>query len=185
LQILKEKLISGADWSFDESIENYSSVDYDAKYILKRGTADPFEIDSIDQDSGFSFLVDAVESADLAAGFYVCTLQVITKVIEGEEGQEIKIINIDQDVVEILPNVQNVLVDPRSHALQMVEKLRTQLLVLSDQVYNSMALEDGKSLILNKMNEVRNELQIWESKAGLTKGGRVRRIKFTNNFEIE
>jgi len=177
LQILKEKLISGADWSFDESIENYSSVDYDAKYILKRGTADPFEIDSIDQDSGFSFSVDATESADLAAGFYVCTLQVISKT----DSDDFK--NIDQDVVEILPNVQNVLVDPRSHALQMVEKLRTQLLVLSDQVYNSMALEDGKSLILNKMNEVRNELQIWESKAGLTKGGRVRRIKFINNFE--
>lgn len=176
MQILKEKLIAGADWSFEESIPDYSSVDYDAKYILKRGTDQPFEIDSVDQDSGFSFLVDATENGDLTAGFYVCTLQVISKTDETDFK------NIDQDVVEILPNIQ-VVSDGRSFALKMVEKLQTQLLLLSDQVYNQIALEDGKSLILNKMNEVRNELQLWESKAGLTKGGRVRRIKFINNFE--
>lgn len=171
MQILNEKLIAGADWKIEESIPDFSSVDYDAKYILKRGTDQPFVIDSVDQDSGFSFLVDATETADLASGFYVCTLQTISKT----DSNEIK--NIDQDVVEILPNVE-VVSDARSHSLQMVEKLRAQLLILSDQVYSSMALEDGKSLILNKLAEVRNELSIWESKAGLKKGGRVRRIKF-------
>lgn len=176
MQIQKVKLIAGADWHFEETVDEYSSADYDIKYILKRGSDASFEIDSVDNDSGFTFDLDATETADLPAGFYSYNALAISKTDPSE------IVPLEAGVVEVFANVAAAS-DARSFALQMVEKLRTVLLLLADQAYQSIQLEDGKAVTLKDQDSLTKQLSFWESKAGLsnTKSG-LRRIKFNNIY---
>lgn len=73
LQIISEKLYTGADWSWTESLSDYPATDYTLQIILKQGgTGTPVVLDGAANGNDFDFTKPGNKTLLLSVGEYYC-----------------------------------------------------------------------------------------------------------------
>lgn len=171
MQIEKEKLVSGLDWNWSESVSGYPATTYTLKYVIKKGTNNPIELLSSADGSIHEFIIDDAETAAYAAGYYSYTAYVV------EIADTDHIILVGTGVAEILKDLVSVS-DARTHDLIMVENLRANILSLSTKTMSDVSIE-GRSYTYQDIDKLEALLRRYERRAGLLKRKRTL-IQFQN-----
>jgi hypothetical protein len=171
LEIEKQILVSGLDWNWSEPVSSYPASTYTLKYILKRTTANPITLTSAADGDNHEFTIDDSDTATYTAGYYSYTAYVV------EIADTDHIIPIATGVVEIKKDLSTVS-DARTHAMTMVDNLRTTILALSTKTMSDVSIE-GRNYTYNDIEKLEKLLTYYERKAGVTKRKRTL-IQFSN-----
>lgn len=171
MQIEKEQLIAGLDWSWSESVASYPASTHTLKYVLKKGTDNPIPLTSTADGDAHYFEIDDANTAAYESGYYVFTAYVF------EIADTDNLIAIATGVVEIKKDLATVS-DARTHALKMVENLRATIISLSTKTMSDVTIE-GRSYTYNDIEKLEKLLKYYERQAGLSKRKRTL-IQFSN-----
>lgn len=174
MNLLSQVLVAGAKWNWTESLTEYPADEYYLKIDLKRQADATKTLTASADGNDFEFSVAAVTTAAYTAGYYAFHAYVV------EIADATNIITVAVDVIEVKKDLSSV-ADGQTFALSMVEKIRAQLLLCAAETFSSISVDD-KNVVLKDETRLRQDLNYWESKAGLVKGGMKRRLtKFVNN----
>lgn len=161
MDIEKQLLVSGADWSWSEGVADYPASLYTLKYILKKSTSNPITLTSAANGELHKFTIDDDDTATYAAGYYSYNAIVV------ELADTDHIVPIATGVIEIKKDLTTVS-DARSFNLQMVDNLRTAILELSTKTMSDVSIE-GRNYTYNDIDKLEALLKKYEIRAGLKK----------------
>lgn len=161
MEIEKQILVSGLDWNWSESVASYPASTYTLKYLLKNKTANPITLTSAADGDNHEFTIDDGDTATYTAGYYSYTALVM------EIADTDHIILIATGVIEIKKDLSTVS-DARTHAMTMVDNLRTTILALSTKTMSDVSIE-GRNYTYNDIEKLEKLLTYYERKAGVTK----------------
>lgn len=171
MTIEKQILVSGLDWNWSESVASYPASTYTLIYVLKNKTANPVTLTSAADGESHEFTIDDAETAAYTAGYYAYTAYVM-EIADNDHK-----IPIATGVVEIKKDLSTVS-DARTHAMTMVDNLRTTILALSTKTMSDVSIE-GRNYTYNDIEKLEKMLQLYERKSGLLKKKR-HLIQFSN-----
>lgn len=161
MDIEKQLLVSGVDWSWSEGVGSYPASLYTLKYLLKKSTSSTITLTSAADGELHKFTIDDDDTVNYPEGYYSYTAIVV------EIADTDHIVPIANGVVEIKKDLSTVS-DARTFALQMVDNLRATILELSTKSMSDVSIE-GRNYTYNKIKELRQELVMYEKKAGIYK----------------
>lgn len=171
MDIEKQILVSGLDWNWSESVASYPASTYTLIYVLKNKTANPVTLTSAADGESHEFIIDDADTATYTAGYYAYTAYVM-EIADNDHK-----IPIATGVVEIKKDLSTVS-DARTHAMTMVDNLRTTIEALSTKTMDSISVE-GHSYNYADIEKLEAMLYRYERRAGIRKRQRTL-IQFSN-----
>lgn len=172
MQIDKQTLVAGLDWNWSEAVSSYPASTHTLKYLLKKGTNNPITLTSAADGDSHEFTIDDDLTAAYESGYYSYT----AFVMEIADNDVITVIG--TGVVEIKKDLATVS-DARTHALTMVENLRTTIEALSTKTMDSVSIE-GRNYTYTDIEKLEAMLFRYERRAGIRKKKRTL-IQFSNS----
>lgn len=161
VQIEKQLLIGGLDWSWSEGVPSYPATTHTLKYIIKKGTGTTYTLTSAADGDLHKFTIDDDDTANYPAGWYT-----YTALVQGIADADV-LIAVAKGVVQIHKDLSTVS-DARVFALNMVDNLRTAITELSTKTMSDVSIE-GHSYTYNDLEKLQKMLSYYERASGVKK----------------